>query len=68
VALFLVDVGFDLLNRITAQIPIHSENQTVKAMLSLVLLALVMPILAGQLRQYPQVLFRQIAAVTAGFR
>ncbi len=68
VALFLVDVGFGLLNRITAQIPIHSENQTVKAMLSLVLLALVMPILTGQLRQYPQVLFRQITAVTAGFR
>lgn len=67
-ALFLLDVCFGLFNRVAAQIPIHSENQTVKALVSLLILVLIMPILAGQLREYPQALFRQIADLVAGFR
>lgn len=67
-ALFLLDVCFGLFNRVAAQIPIHSENQTVKGFISLLILVLVMPILAGQLRDYPMVLFRQIADLVAGFR
>ncbi|HBY58826.1 MAG TPA: hypothetical protein DEH78_03330 [Solibacterales bacterium] len=67
-ALFLVDVCFGVFNRVTAQVPIHSENQTVKAFVSLFVLVLVLPLLTGQLREYPQQLFSQIGALMASLR
>ncbi|MCW5964609.1 MAG: flagellar biosynthetic protein FliR [Bryobacterales bacterium] len=67
-ALFLVDVTFGIFNRMASQVPIHQENQTSKAWVSLIILIAVLPLLLLQLRQWPQELFGQINELLAGFR
>lgn len=67
-ALFLVDVTFGMFNRMAAQVPIHQENQTSKAFISLLILLPVLPLLLGQLREWPLTLFEQINRFLAGFR
>ena len=67
-ALFVLDVVFGVFNRVVSQIQINSENQTTKALFSLWILLLVLPILAVQLREYPMVLVRHITDFVAGFR
>ncbi|MCU0227588.1 MAG: flagellar biosynthetic protein FliR [Bryobacterales bacterium] len=67
-ALFLVDIVFGVFNRMAAQVPVHQENQTAKAWVSLLFLLLALPLLLTQLRIWPQQLFGQMEALMAGFR
>ena len=67
-ALFLVDVTFGMFNRMASQVPVHQENQTSKAFVSLVILIAVLPLLLAQLRDWPLELFGQISELMAGFR
>ena len=68
VALFLLDVTFGIFNRMAAQVPVHQENQTSKALVSLLILLPLLPILMTQLREWPLTLFQQISNLLAGFR
>lgn len=67
-ALFLLDLTFGIFNRMAASVPVHQENQTTKALVSLLILLPVLPVLLGQLREWPLNLFNQIAEFLAGFR